>query len=257
VEIIKNVSYPDTNDGVSFCKKNMINVEKINKQIKDVEDFMRSFQQPILESPKYNNLGFRISLNEEELTETKNAKSYLEYLDGCVDTLYVAYGSFASLGLRRQLTELDFVCPYIDENPLREMVPYDEDHILSILEVLKKNPYCQSDEFKMEKYSEEDLDKSFEFSRHSIHKMFCHIIYSIHSRFSGKMEEFLDKAWDVVHESNMSKLFKENEIGSLDESWEVTKVGENKYAVKDKNGKVMKSPSYIKADEGLKKILIG
>jgi len=71
------------------------------------------------------------------------------------------------------------------------------------------------------------------------------------------MEEFLDKAWDVVHESNMSKLFKENEIVSLDESWEVTKVGENKYVVKDKNGKVMKSPSYIKADEGLKKILIG
>ena len=126
----------------------MINVEKINEQIKDVENFMTSFQQPILESPKYNNLAFRISLIEEELKETQDAKSYQEYLDGCVDTLYVVYGSFASLGMRRQLTELDFVCPYIDENTLREMIPYDEDYILSLLNVLKKNPYCQPDDYK-------------------------------------------------------------------------------------------------------------
>ena len=71
------------------------------------------------------------------------------------------------------------------------------------------------------------------------------------------MEEFLDKAWKVVHDSNMSKLFKENEIGSLDESWEVTKIAENQYSVKNENGKVMKSPSYIKADEGLRRILVG
>jgi hypothetical protein len=235
----------------------MVNVKKINKQIKDVENFMTSFQQPILESPKYNNLAFRISLIEEELKETQDAKSYQEYLDGCVDTLYVVYGSFASLGLRRQLTELDFVCPYIDENPLREMIPYDEDYILSLLNVLKKNPYCQPDDYKEGKYLEEDLDKSFNLSKHSIHKMFCHIIYSIQSRFSGKMEEFLDKAWKVVDDSNMSKLFKENEIGSLDESWEVAKIAENQYSVKNENGKVMKSPSYIKADEGLRKILVG
>lgn len=240
-----------------------IDTELINSQIKDVEDFMTSFNQPLLDSPDYRGLSFRLSLIKEELSETVNSKNFLDYFDGCLDTLYVVYGSFASLGIRRRITELDFVCPYIDNDPLHKMTVHDEDSLLSMLKIYQKTPYCSPDPLVDQGFSEEDLQKCFKTSQYSIHTFLCEIIYAIHSRFSGKMRQFLVDGWKVVHESNMSKLFSENELNDIHESWTKEKVKTNPeesgkiYIVKNENGKVMKSPSYVDAREGLRKILIG
>lgn len=241
----------------------MVNVDKINKQIEDVREFMTTFGQEIPDKPTYKNLKFRLGLIREEQTETLNSTNFLEYFDGCLDTLYVVHGTFLSLGIRGSLTELDFVCPYIDNDPLHKMTAHDEDSLLSMLKIYQKTPYCSPDPLVDQGFSEEDLQKCFKTSQYSIHTFLCEIIYAIHSRFSGKMRQFLVDGWKVVHESNMSKLFSENELNDIPESWTKEKVKTNSeesgkiYIVKNENGKVMKSPSYVDAREGLRKILIG
>jgi len=52
-----------------------------------------------------------------------------------------------------------------------------------------------------------------------------------------------------VHDSNMTKLFSQEEISSLDTGlYDIVKVTENRYLVKSLDGKVQKSPSYTPAN---------
>lgn len=54
-----------------------------------------------------------------------------------------------------------------------------------------------------------------------------------------------------VHDSNMTKLFSHDEIQSLDRgSYDIVQVTENRYLVKNLDGKVQKSPSYTPANIG-------
>lgn len=233
----------------------MINVEKINDQIRDVREFMTVFGQEIPEKSSYKNLKLRIDLIEEELNETLESKTFLEYIDGCVDTLYVVYGTYLALGIRGLLTELDFVSPYTNpHDPLEEMRSCSEENILGILRTWKNSAFCDGPEWS-EYMEKKVLDEIFEKSKHSIHHYLSSIVYSIHARFSGKSSEFLDRAWDIVHKSNMSKLFKESETSNIPENWTCQKTHLG-YVVKNEKGKVMKSPSYQSATDGLRKILV-
>ena len=234
----------------------MVNVDKINKQIEDVREFMTTFGQEIPDKPTYKNLKFRLGLIREEQTETLNSTNFLEYFDGCLDTLYVVHGTFLSLGIRGSLTELDFVSPYTNPyDPLEEMRISDEENILEIVKIWENNCFCD-DKSWSEDIEEKFLEEVFEKSQYSLHHFLSSIIYSIHERFSGKSEEFLDKGWKCVHESNMSKLFEESEIVNIPKEWTCVKTDLG-YVVKNQYGKVMKSPSYKPATDGLKEILIG
>lgn len=54
-----------------------------------------------------------------------------------------------------------------------------------------------------------------------------------------------------VHDSNMTKLFSQEEISHLDTgSCDIVRVTENRYLVKNLDGKIQKSPSYTPANIG-------
>ena len=58
----------------------------------------------------------------------------------------------------------------------------------------------------------------------------------------------LQRAWDEVHSSNMTKFWTDDEVKNALKTYTVTKVSDNRHIVRDAKGKVIKSPSYRKAN---------
>lgn len=75
----------------------------MNKQYYQVLEFTMTFGQPIplkraLPPKALQELRGKLSI--EESVEIKDAEDLKEYLDGCTDLLYIAYGNFIAAGLQ-------------------------------------------------------------------------------------------------------------------------------------------------------------
>lgn len=72
---------------------------------------------------------------------------------------------------------------------------------------------------------------------------------------AGIGPDTLSKAWDEVHRSNMTKFWLPEEVECIPGSWTFSSAGNGRFVVRDRDGKVRKSPSYQPAN--LEKIVHG
>ena len=237
--------------------------------------------------PQYDNISdndksrrLRISLIEEELTELKDAfkiNNYIEEMDACADILYVAYG----MAYTYKIDSDKFLENYMEDKNLTLFQNMNNN--------LKNNIY--SEIFK--DYNELKFISKRAFLLFVIEKMFYKLVetsFSFDNSWVNYLHEFIiqiyyfqslsnynsDKIFDLVHESNMTKLCKiEKEaidtVTKYDEDFKSGKTPYDTpyyyqlttgsysgyYIVKNKStGKALKSINYIAVNLNLNDYII-
>lgn len=218
---------------------------------KKVCEFNKCFDFPVhtdMEDEKCRKL--RLDLIEEELLELKQAyqtNDVIEEQDACADILYVAYGMAYTY-------KIDFDIIFKNKYNLSE-----EDTIFKKLGFYTKDKKIILDTLfelfsELKKYTDKKDIKQVE---HYLHDLIYYVYnFEYASDYDG------DKIFDIVHNSNMSKLCKSeseaqltvedylkkyNEGNSPYESPYYYKLDNGMYVVKNKStGKALKSINYIK-----------
>jgi hypothetical protein len=225
-------------------------------QYQMVHDFNVAFGVDI-HSPFYPNLitqypklsQLRYQLIEEEVLELQEAiqnNDRKEIIDALADILYVAWGAGVSFGLSMDKEYRDYLI--LMRNPFSE---YDfenktmyENTLICVptTNISKTNGLERLfDSLKMLKHClhiNQDLsDPDTEYYRNNFAKYLCRFIYQVY-RFVEALDVDINRAFNIVHSSNMSKLCKTEEVAQKTVQW-----------YKD-NNTVYDSPAYRKSDLG-------
>ena len=201
----------------------------------------------IIKYPKLAEL--RYNLIEEEVLELQEAlknNDRKETVDALADILYVAWGAGVSFGismdeeyktylslLRDLHTTTDFDNKTMYQNTL-DCVPNTSitkenglDALFLVLQHVKQSLNVRTE-------TEKDINKQH---REQLGKYLCRLIYHVY-RLVEIYEVNIDRAFQIVHESNMSKLCKTETIAQKTVQWY------------KENNTVYDSPSYRKSDLG-------
>jgi len=210
-----------------------------------VKDFHHAFSHPIADKFdakifKDNTLmEFRLSLINEEIKElTQAVKDHddIEILDACADIMYVILGFCVVLGI--ELYDVARADAYLMHG-CDNMTCTCEKHDMEIIG-------------SIDKYYNELVVSVSESDIENVKCKFKNILYSVY-RFSLKLNTDLDDVFNDVHESNMSKLCRNEDVAiktvkfyDSDDRYDAEyKSFEDYFIVFDKNsGKILKSIEY-------------
>lgn len=186
-------------------------------------------------------INLRLSLIDEEikeLEEATNQNNYIEVIDALADILYVVYGMGSSLGI-----------PLINEHIFNKIQEFNETNIpdSSDIHILKSYFHFLTQETKNKNYTGVSIN-------------LMSIIDTVYI-IALKINVDINKAFDIVHNSNMSKFPPTKELAEKTVSWYLENEKRydspgyryssvsDRYVVFNKNtGKILKSIEYIPAD---------
>lgn len=198
-------------------------------------------EQSVLANLRYN-------LIEEEVLELQEAlqtNDRKETIDALADILYVGWGAGVSFGIDMDTEYKNYLellhTPY-EEFDFKNKTNYENTIIIPNTIISKENGLDklflalqhvkQSLNVRTETEKEENIQH-----RKQLGKYLCRLIYHVY-RMVQQYEVDINKAFKIVHDSNMSKLCKTEEIAQATVQW-----------YKD-NNTVYDSPAYRKSDLG-------
>lgn len=256
------------------------------KQLDLVRNFMLAGKQKVSEKLDFQNKqvrDFRISLIEEELKETMAAidkKSEVDIVDGICDSLYVLYGTMLSFGIKYfddhdyKLSTDELQFNHLTDEELEYVALNEKITVVKKSEEKTVKSMLQQNEIMLNYLKAHlcllDLETTNEHRFSKVTRGVEHALtISILNLF--KIAEFMkfsvDKAFEIVHNSNMSKFCtseaeaKESvaiyEKSGRKTTYEKIDILEKPiYAVKDaETGKILKSHIWKKPEPELEKLL--
>jgi len=256
------------------------------KQLKSVETFMLAGKQTVSEKLDFQDKkarDFRISLIEEELKETMAAidkKSEVDIVDGICDSLYVLYGTMLSFGIKYfddhtyKLSDDEMEFEHLTIKELVHATLNEKITIVKKSEEKTVKSMLQQNEIMLNylkiHLSLLDLETVNEHLYSKVTRGVEHaLVLSVLNLF--ELAEFMkfpvDKAFEIVHNSNMSK-FCTSETEAKESVAVYEKSGRKTtyekidifktsiYTVKDaETGKILKSHVWKKPEPELEKLL--
>ncbi len=158
----------------------------------------------------YGSEELRVALHNEELGELRQAiadNNKVEILDGLCDLVYISCGSY----LREETFLVDKVTTIRESSLVYTSVD-------QLLQAATENP------------------KSCVLN--------CYICIEIAKHYNLDIAS----AFDIVHHNNMQKVWTKEQVDALpsDCLYNIRQLGENEYAVKSQQGKLLKPPGHIK-----------
>lgn len=192
------------------------------KILKLILEFRLTFQQPIARSiSEYvpDQVLLYRNLIAEEHQEYRDAKGREEILDALGDLTYVIFGAVASTGIQ----------PLAYRGTHLKACPAYKPHLHSILPLVEELSYAMISYLKLH----DKLTAAY-------HEM---------EQTAAVQGVRLYPLVQEIHSSNMSKLWKEDELDDTTTNMTVIPTLNNLYIVKRKrDGKIVKSPSYRPPD---------
>lgn len=241
-----------------------------------VKEFMTAFGQSTFDTPQVEQLqnkkivDLRIALITEEFSEIENAvknNDFVEYVDGIADLLVVTYGTGLAFGINLD-DWIDLFCASEGINRenntnydmVKEIMKINDEYNLHNREDLYAHTMVKFYINKI-KINIKNLTKTIdEVDLIKISFPLTSIIFNTY-KLALLFDIDINKAFDIVHESNMSKLciseteasqtvewYKENEKRYPNPSYK--KATNDKYWIvyEQSNGKILKSINYKPAN---------
>ncbi len=221
-------------------------------------------EQPSLASLRYN-------LIEEEVLELQEAlknNDRTETIDALADILYVGWGAGVSFGIdmdKQYQTYLELLHTPYETTDFVNKSNYENTKIIPNTTITKENGLDklflalqhvkQALNVRTETEKEENTDH-----RKQLGKYLCRLIYHVY-RLVEVHEIDINRAFKIVHDSNMSKLCKTEEIAQTTVQWykdnntvydspayRKSDLGEYYVVFNESTGKILKSVDYTPAD---------
>lgn len=221
-------------------------------------------EQPSLASLRYN-------LIEEEVLELQEAlknNDRKETIDALADILYVGWGAGVSFGIdmdKQYQTYLELLHTPYETTDFVNKSNYENTKIIPNTTITKENGLDklflalqhvkQALNVRTETEKEENTDH-----RKQLGKYLCRLIYHVY-RLVEVHEIDINRAFKIVHDSNMSKLCKTEEIAQTTVQWykdnntvydspayRKSDLGEYYVVFNESTGKILKSVDYTPAD---------
>ena len=204
------------------------------------------YSRLIVEQSTLANL--RYNLIEEEVLELQEAlknNDRKETIDALADILYVAWGAGVSFGIDMDAeykTYLEFLHTPNEPFDFENKTFYKNTISIPCTRITKENGLdklflaLQHVKQALNVRTETEKDENME-HRKQLGKYLCRLIYHVY-RMVQHYNIDIDRAFKIVHDSNMSKLCKTEEIAQATVQW-----------YKD-NNTVYDSPAYRKSDLG-------
>jgi hypothetical protein len=200
---------------------------KVDKYRQMLTEFHTAFRLPIARSfceAEQKNCQLRVNLIAEEYAEYSKAKERVDIIDGLGDTLYVVIGTAVTVGI---MPEEYTGIPMPGNTTYKLLFP---DPIVKLISRLQEKVLCYRGLW-------DNLTQ-------------CYWKCSA----AAAVQAFdLMTAVELIHASNMTKLWEEKELGGIKDTPELFTTapsGKKGYYIVKRavDGKVVKSPSYIPVD---------
>ena len=255
---------------------------------KKVIDFNKSFGLPHFDEEQFNILGENINLSNlrvdlcieeiEELKEAFKTNNFIEVIDALTDELYVIYGAASSFGINIDNMISRFTKNSSNESNYNKLLNYNGKKIReftcnldykkhlktnNILENLLKddkgnqfNKFLEKLSNLVDSLKKFQKEKNFKEVKETLHNLLyytyiCGILLNID----------LDKSFEIVHNSNMSKLCSNEQEAKDTVEW--YKINDNRYdspnyrlsynnqywvVFNESTGKILKNKNYTPAN---------
>ena len=227
------------------------------------------YSRLIVEQPSLANL--RYNLIEEEVLELQEAlknNDRKETIDALADILYVGWGAGVSFGIdmdKEYQTYLELLHTPYETTDFVNKSNYENTKIIPNTTITKENGLDklflalqhvkQALNVRTETEKEENTNH-----RKQLGKYLCRLIYHVY-RLVEVHEIDINRAFKIVHDSNMSKLCKTEEIAQTTVQWykdnntvydspayRKSDLGEYYVVFNESTGKILKSVDYTPAD---------
>lgn len=192
------------------------------------------------EQPK--TVSLRVGLEREELKETEDAyknNDIVEFIDGLGDCLYVIYGHGDSMGFNLDKYFKDYIkeyygTDYYEKNNLKDKTNFEvfnTDHKLKNFLITKQEIFvCPQVKLLMDRlrYIFGQIEKNTE--EKDIHATITNLVKMLVSIYMicAYINVDIDLAYDLIHESNMSKVCKDEDEAQKTVKWYKKEFEENR-----------------------------